>query len=137
MSVSEVSSQPLDQERASARHEVVVIGGSQAGLAIGYFLARQGADFVILDAADEPGAVWRRRWDSLTLFTSARYDSLPGLAFPGDPARYPTKDEVADYLTDYVRRFDLPLELASRVEAVRGRDRGYLLELDDRVIEAD
>src|SRR3954451_14416131 len=121
----------------SERHPVVVVGGSQAGLAIGYFLARQGADFVIVDAADEPAAVWRRRWDSLTLFTSARYDSLPGLAFPGDPDRYPTKDEVADYLSDYVRRFDLPLELASRVEAVRGRGRGYLVELDDRVIEAD
>src|SRR4051795_8347765 len=118
MPVSEVSNQPLDQERASERHEVVVVGGSQAGLAIGYFLAEQGLDFVILDAETEPAAVWRRRWDSLTLFTSARYDSLPGLAFPGDPDRYPTKDEVADYLTDYAGRFDLPVELDSAVRAL-------------------
>jgi putative flavoprotein involved in K+ transport len=128
---------PPDDSRAAARYEVVVVGGGQAGLAIGYFLARQGADFVILDAADDPAAVWRRRWDSLTLFTSARYASLPGIPFPGDPARYPTKDEVADYLTDYARRLDLPLQLGSRVAAVRASDDGYVVELDGRVIEAD
>ena len=71
------------------RREVVVVGGGQAGLAIGYFLARQGRDFMILEAADEPAAAWRERWDSLKLFTSARYDALPGLAFPGDPGPVP------------------------------------------------
>ncbi len=80
---------------------------------------------------------WRERWDSLRLFTSARYDALPGLPFPGDPDRYPTRDEVSDYLTDYARRFDLPVELNSRVRAVRGRDGGgYVVELDDRTYEA-
>lgn len=118
-------------------HDVVVVGGSQAGLAIGYHLAKQGLDFTIVDAASEPAAVWRERWDSLRLFTSARYDSLPGMPFPGDPERYPTKDEVADYLTDYARRFELPLELGSRVQAVRASDGRYLVELDDRSIEAD
>jgi cation diffusion facilitator CzcD-associated flavoprotein CzcO len=68
--------------------DVVVVGGGQAGLAIGYYLARQGRDFTILEAAAEPAAAWRERWDSLKLFTSARYDSLPGLPFPGDPRRY-------------------------------------------------
>jgi putative flavoprotein involved in K+ transport len=68
---------------------VVVVGGGQAGLAIGYFLAKQGRDFTILEAAAEPAPAWRERWDSLKLFTSARYDALPGLAFPGDPDRYP------------------------------------------------
>jgi putative flavoprotein involved in K+ transport len=118
-------------------HDVVVVGGSQAGLAIGYHLAKQGLDFTIVDAASEPAAVWRERWDSLRLFTSARYDSLPGMPFPGDSDRYPTKDEVADYLTDYVRRLELPLELGSRVQAVRASDDGYLVELADRYIEAD
>jgi putative flavoprotein involved in K+ transport len=113
-------------------HDVVVVGGGQAGLAIGYHLAKRGVDFSILEAASEPGAAWRQRWDSLKLFTSARYDSLPGLDFPGDPDRYPTRDEVAEYLADYVRRFDLPLELASRVRAVRRVDDGYAVELDDR-----
>jgi putative flavoprotein involved in K+ transport len=120
-----------------SKHDVVVVGGGQAGLAVGYFLWRQGRDFTILEAADEPAAVWRRRWASLRLFTSARYDALPGLPFPGDPDRYPGKDEVADYLVDYARRFELPVELDSRVRAVRGTDEGYLVELDERSIEAE
>jgi putative flavoprotein involved in K+ transport len=71
------------------------------------------------------------------LFTSAHYDALPGLPFPGDPDRYPSKDEVVDYLTDYVCRFELPVELSSRVRAVRKTGDGYLVELDNRSIEAD
>ncbi len=118
------------------RRDVVVVGGGQAGLAIGYHLAKQGTDFTILEAAAEPAAAWRDRWDSLKLFTSARYDSLPGLEFPGDPDRYPTRDEVADYLTDYAREFNLPVELDSRVRAVRRRNDGYVVELDDRAYEA-
>src|SRR6187402_1919490 len=117
--------------------DVVVVGAGQAGLAIGYLLAREGRDFTILEAAAEPAAVWRKRWDSLRLFTSARYDSLPGLAFPGDPDRYPTRDEVAAYLTDYAARFDLPVKLDSRVRKVRRADDGYVVELDDRAYEAD
>jgi putative flavoprotein involved in K+ transport len=118
------------------RHDVVVVGGGQAGLAIGFHLAKRRVDFTILEAAPEPGAVWRQRWDSLKLFTSARYDSLPGMEFPGDPDRYPTRDEVAEYLTDYVRRFDLPLELGSRARAVRRIDDGYAVQLDDRSYHA-
>ena len=119
MSVSHPSVEhPAHHGHAPERREVVVVGGSQAGLAIGYFLAQQGRDFTILEAAGEPAATWRERWESLRLFTSARYDALPGLAFPGDPDRYPSKDEVADYLTDYARRFDLPVELGSRVRSV-------------------
>ena len=87
---------------------MVVVGGGQAGLAIGYHLQKQVRDFTILEAASEPAAAWRRRWDSLKLFTSARYDALPGMDFPGDPDRYPARDEVADYLTGYARHFGLP-----------------------------
>ena len=128
---------PADHGHAPERREVVVVGGSQAGLAIGYFLAQQGRDFTILEAAGELAATWRERWESLQLFTSARYDALPGLAFPGDPDRYPSKDEVADYLTDYARRFDLPVELGSRVSSVSRTNGAYLVELDERAIEAD
>jgi putative flavoprotein involved in K+ transport len=117
-------------------HEVIVVGGGQAGLALGYHLAKQGRDFTILEAASEPAAAWRERWDSLKLFTSARYDGLPGMDFPGDPDRYPTRDEVADYLTEYARRFDLPVELNSRVKAVRRQGDRYLVELGDRTYEA-
>jgi putative flavoprotein involved in K+ transport len=120
----------------SKSHDVVVIGGGQAGLAVGYFLAKQGADFTILEAASEPAAAWRERWDSLKLFTSARFDSLPGMDFPGDPDRYPTRDEVADYLTGYARELDLPVELNSRARAVRRQGDGYLVELEDRAYEA-
>jgi putative flavoprotein involved in K+ transport len=116
--------------------DVVVVGGGQAGLAVGYFLAQQGTDFTILEAAEEPAAAWRERWDSLKLFTSARYDSLPGMEFPGDPDRYPTRDEVASYLTDYAREFNLPVELNSRVRAVRRHNHGFVVELDDRAYQA-
>jgi putative flavoprotein involved in K+ transport len=117
-------------------HEVIVVGGGQAGLALGYHLAKRGKDFTILEAASEPAAAWHERWDSLKLFTSARYDGLPGMDFPGDPDRYPTRDEVADYLTEYARRFDLPVELNSRVKAVLRQGDRYVLELEDRTYEA-
>jgi len=114
-----------------------VIGGGQAGLAIGYFLARQGRDFTILEAATEPAAVWRGRWDSLKLFTPARYNSLPGLPFPGDPDRYPGRDEVAAYLSEYARHFKLPVEFDSPVRRVRRSNASYQIELDGRTYEAD
>jgi putative flavoprotein involved in K+ transport len=116
--------------------EVVVVGGGQAGLALGYHLAQRGKDFTILDAASKPAAAWRERWDSLKLFTSARYNGLPGMDFPGDPDRYPTRDEVVDYLTEYARRFDLPVVLNSRVKAVRRQGDRYVGELEDRTYEA-
>ena len=118
-------------------HDVIVIGGGQAGLAIGYHLAKQGRRFTILDAGDAPAAAWRSRWDSLRLFTPVRYDGLPGLPFPGEPHHYPTRDEVVDYLTGYARSFELPVELSSRVRTLRRTDDGYLVELADRVFTAD
>ena len=118
-------------------HDVVVVGGGQAGLAIGYFLAQHGCDFTILDAADKPAAAWRDRWDSLRLFTPARYSALPGLAFPGDPDRYPTRDEVADYLTGYAAHFELPVELGSRVESIHRAGHAYGVDVGDRTYEAD
>jgi putative flavoprotein involved in K+ transport len=119
------------------RRDVIVVGGGQAGLAIGYFLAEQGRRFTILDAADMPAAAWRARWDSLRLFTPARYDGLPGRPFPGDPDRYPGRDEVVSYLTDYARDFGLPVELGSRVRSISRTEDGYVVELDDRTYESD
>jgi putative flavoprotein involved in K+ transport len=127
----------MSNSPVTEHHEVVVVGGGQAGLAIGYHLAQQGADFTILEAANQPAAAWRDRWDSLRLFTPARYDSLPGLAFPGDPDRYPVRDEVADYLSDYARYFDLPVELSSPVRSVHRENGRYRVVLDDRAYDAD
>jgi putative flavoprotein involved in K+ transport len=119
----------------SERLEVVVVGGGQAGLAMGHHLAGQGRRFIILEAAAEPAAAWRGRWDSLRLFTPARYSALPGRPFPGDPDAYPARDEVVAYLAGYAR--DLPVELASPVRAVRRTRDGYRVELDDRALQAD
>jgi putative flavoprotein involved in K+ transport len=82
-----------------------VIGGSQAGLAVGYHLMHRRLPFVILDDNDRIGDAWRKRWDSLRLFTPGRYNGLPGMPFPGSPSSYPTKDEAADYLEAYARKF--------------------------------
>jgi putative flavoprotein involved in K+ transport len=136
MSIATENQQTSDRIDAK-RREVVVVGGGQAGLAIGYHLARQGHDFTILEAAPEPAVAWRERWDSLKLFTPARYNALPGLAFPGDPNRYPGRDDVVAYLTDYARHFDLPVELDSPVGAIRKAGGTYLVELDDRTYETD
>jgi putative flavoprotein involved in K+ transport len=114
---------PRADEGSRERFDVVVIGAGQAGLAIGYFLARQGRRFVILDGADSIGAAWRSRWDSLVLFTPRRYDGLPGLAFPGDPDGYPTRDEVIAYLEEYAATFELPIQLDAPVRSLTA-DRG-------------
>jgi putative flavoprotein involved in K+ transport len=116
---------------------VVVIGAGQAGLAMGYFLARQGRRFVILDRADSIAAAWRDRWDSLTLFTPRRYNSLPGLPFVGDPDGYPGRDEVIAYLEQYAERFELPIELNSPARRLAAPDGRFVLEVDGRTIETD
>src|SRR3954467_1392459 len=123
---------PSPTEPGGYLHEAIVVGGGQAGLALGYFLSQQRRDFLILEAAEGPAAAWRERWESLRLFTSARYDSLPGRPFPGDPDAYPGRDDVVAYLTDYARTLELPVELDSRVRAVRRADDGYTVELEHR-----
>jgi putative flavoprotein involved in K+ transport len=101
------------------RLDVVVVGGSQAGLAMAWHLARQGLRFVVLEAGPEVGHTWRSRWDSLKLFTPAQYDALPGMAFPAPADTYPTKDPVADYLQAYAAAFDLPIRLNAQVTDLR------------------
>lgn len=102
--------------------DVVVIGAGQAGLSVGHALKQAGVDFVILEAASELGVSWIHRWDSLRLFTSARYCGLPGLPFPGDPDRYPAKNEVPHYFRTYAKTFDLPIHLDHRVLSVTRSD---------------
>jgi putative flavoprotein involved in K+ transport len=97
------------------RFETVVIGAGQAGLAVGYHLAQRGRPFVILEANERIGDSWRRRWDSLRLFSPARYDGLPGMRFPGAGWHFPTKDEAADFVEAYARRFAVPVRTGVRV----------------------
>ena len=127
----------MDTTERDTGFDVVVIGGGQAGLAMGHFLARQGRWFVVLEAGETVGSAWRTRWDSLRLFTPRRYDALPGLAFPGDPDGYPTRDEVLSYLEQYAATFELPIEPHSRVRSLRREDDRFAVELDDRTLEAD
>jgi putative flavoprotein involved in K+ transport len=110
------------------RAEVIVVGGGQAGLVAGYYLSRAEIPFVILDAQARVGDAWRRRWDTLELFTTGRYSSLPGLQFPGDSARFPGKNDVADYLEQYARTFKLPIRLDNQVTTLARADRGYRIE---------
>jgi putative flavoprotein involved in K+ transport len=118
--------------------EVVVVGAGQAGLAMGYFLRRQGRRFVILERAGQIAPAWHGRWDSLTLFTPRRYSGLPGLPFPGDPDGYPTRAEVIAYLERYAATFELPIELNSEVKELERGDEGrFRLEVDGRTITAD
>jgi putative flavoprotein involved in K+ transport len=121
----------LADEPSSLRFEVIVIGAGQAGLVMGYFLAQQGRHFVILDSAPSIGAAWRARWDSLTLFTPRRYDSLPGLEFPGDADGYPMRDEVIEYLERYAETFKLPIALDNGVQSLSFTDDGFVLEVED------
>ena len=105
--------------------DVVVVGGGQAGLAMAWHLARRGLRFVVLEAGPEIGHTWRSRWDSLTLFTPAQHDALPGMPFPGRPDTYPTKDPVADYLQDYAAAFNLPVRLNARVSHLSKTAEGF------------
>jgi putative flavoprotein involved in K+ transport len=116
--------------------DVVVVGGSQAGLAMAWHLAQQGLRFVVLEAAPELGHVWRRRWDSLKLFTPAQYDALPGMAFPAPADTYPTKDPVADYLQAYANAFNLPVRLNARVTRLVKNDDGLEVQTADQTYRA-
>jgi putative flavoprotein involved in K+ transport len=123
--------------RRTERYDVVVVGGGQAGLAAGYWLAKQDLDFLIVDAHPRIGDVWRNRWTSLQLFTPARYSGLPGLAFPGDPYHLPGREQVADYLEWYATVFDLPVRTGTRVETLLRSSTGFVLDAGDRVLQAD
>lgn len=116
--------------------DVLVIGGGQAGLAMGYHLAQSGQSFQILDAGAEIGETWRSRWDSMLLFTSGRYDNLPGLPFPAAPETYPAKDDVANYLQAYAAKFKLPVRLNMKVTSLTRRGGGYIAKAGGEVLEA-
>ncbi len=127
----------MDGANGSERFETVIIGGGQAGLSVGYHLAKRDRPFVILDANERVGDAWRKRWDSLRLFTPARYSGLPGMPFPAPPRAFPTKDEVADYLEAYATRFDLPVRTGTRVDRLSRNGDGFAVAAGDLRFEAE
>ena len=125
----------------SDRHEAVIIGAGQAGLAAGYHLARRGIDFTILDAGGRVGDVWRERYDSLLLYSPARYNALPGLSFPLGRSAFPTGRQMADYLETYADHHRLPVETGVRIERVGASNEAgegrYSISAGDRRYQAN
>ncbi|MDQ3751740.1 MAG: NAD(P)/FAD-dependent oxidoreductase [Actinomycetota bacterium] len=117
--------------------ETVIIGGGQAGLSVGYYLAKQGRPFVILDANERVGDSWRNRWDSLLLFTPARLNGLPGMRFPAAGDKFVTKDEMADYLETYAARFELPVRGGVTVDRLSRQGDRFVVSFGDQRFEAD
>ena len=113
----------------------IVIGGGQAGLATGYHLKKMNSDFLIIDAEARTGESWRRRWNSLRLFTPAWNNGMPGLSFPGNQHSFPTKDEAADFLLNYKEKFELPVLHNARVMLVKKSKNGFQVTIPGRKLE--
>jgi putative flavoprotein involved in K+ transport len=122
---------------ATERIQTVIIGGGQAGLSVGYHLGRHGLPFVILDAHARIGDAWRKRWDSLCLFTPARYDGLAGFPFPARGDSFPTKDQMADYLEAYAKRFKLPVRTGVKVDRLSKEGDRFVVSAGDHRFEAE
>ncbi|WP_376711417.1 NAD(P)-binding domain-containing protein, partial [Pseudochrobactrum lubricantis] len=128
-----VENESMHKRLSKIDHEVIVIGGGQAGLAASYYLRRAGVDFVIFDEGKEPGGAWVHGWDTLRLFSPASFSSLPGWLMPPsrEPDGYPSRNEVINYLTLYEQRYNLPIERPRRVEAVIREGDGFRVDLSD------
>ena len=116
----------MQQTSSSTYVDTIVIGGGQAGLCTGYYLQKQGVPFLILDANERVGDAWRNRWDSLKLFSPSRY-VLPGLKLKARTDGFPTKDQIADYLAEYARHFELPVKNRTRVDRLQKQGDGFVL----------
>src|SRR5215212_101961 len=134
---SDVEGHSRHSTAATGRFETVIIGGGQAGLSVGYHLAKLGRSFVTLEANERIGDSWRKRWDSLKLFTPARYDGLTGWPFPADGWSFPTKDEMADYLEAYAAHFELPVRTGVRVERLSRDENRFVVEAGGERFEAE
>jgi putative flavoprotein involved in K+ transport len=118
-------------------HKVIIIGAGQAGLSVGYFLKKRNIPFLILDANKRVGDSWRTRWDSLRLFTPAKFDGLAGMPFPASPNYFPTKDEMGNYLENYAKHFNLPVRSNVKVDGLSREGNKYRITADEEHFEAE
>ncbi len=118
-------------------HPVIIIGAGQAGLSMGYHLSQKGISFLILEANKKVGDTWRKRWDSLHLFTPAQYDGLPGMPFPAKKYSFPSKDDFADYLETYATHFKLPVRTNTYVNSLSREGRQFIIDTDNIQFTAD
>lgn len=116
--------------------EYIVIGAGQAGMAISYYLTQNNSDFLVVDANEEIGAPWLKRWDSLKLFTATEYNHLPGFDFPHPKGYYANKYDVANYLKAYVEKFDIPIEFNQKIKTSKKVDDHFVLESENKTYEA-
>lgn len=127
----------MDNQSSSSRVQTIIIGGGQAGLSVGHHLAQRGISFQILDANPRIGDAWRNRWDSLRLFTPARYAGLPGLPFPASGNAFPTKDEMADYLESYAAHFRLPIQSRIKVDRLAKEGNRFVVSAGSHRFESE
>ncbi|MGA9293983.1 MAG: NAD(P)/FAD-dependent oxidoreductase, partial [Ignavibacteriaceae bacterium] len=127
----------MNSKHETEKFKVIVIGAGQAGLSTGYYLRKKNIPFVILDANKRIGDSWRKRWDSLHLFTPAKFDSLPGFPFPASPNYFPAKDEMADYLENYAAHFNLPVRTGIKVDGLSREGNSYCIKAEDKHFQAE
>ena len=127
----------MNSQTSFERFHTIVIGGGQSGLVAGYHLKKRNLPFVILDANDHVGDAWRNRWDSLRLFTPARYINLPGMGYPGRGDSFPTKEQIANYLEIYAKRFDLPVRNGMRVTRLHKKADAFMVHAGGQRFEAE
>ena len=127
----------MDYKDVIEKYKVIVIGAGQAGLSVGYYLKKHDISFIILDANDRIGDSWRKRWDSLHLFTPAKFDGLAGMPFPASPNYFPTKDEMGDYLENYAAHFNLPVRNGVKVDGLSREGNSYCIKAGDKHFQAE
>src|SRR5712692_6989689 len=130
------AAKPQGRSSDVRREEIIVVGAGQAGLSLGCWLKRQQCSFLLLEAGPRIGESWRKRYDSLVLFTPRRYSALPGLPFPGDPEGRPTKGEMADYLEAYADHFALPIQMDAPVLCMQKQGETFVHQTKQAIYQA-
>lgn len=129
-------SQFFDEHQEMKKYDIIVVGGGQSGLSVGYYLRRTDLDYIILDQEEEAGGAWQHFWDSLRLFSPAKWSSLPGVIMSGGPDYYPTKDETIDYLQTYEEKYNIRVERPVKVRSVKKDDGLFHLETSDKAYQS-